>query len=93
MIVIKKFGASWCGPCKRYNPILDRVSKERDDIAVIHIDVDEDKELASKYGVRGVPFTVLEREDGTPIVGFQGAQTYTELNKIIEIYKNEGKVQ
>lgn len=53
--VIVDFWATWCGPCKMIAPILDTLSEERKDILIVKVDVDENKELAKKYGIRSIP--------------------------------------
>ena len=53
---VLKFSASWCGPCRAYKPTFEKVSKmdEFGDIEFEELDVDENEDLAVKYGIRGV---------------------------------------
>lgn len=53
--VLVDFYADWCGPCQMLSPIVDEVAEERDDIKVGKINVDEQMELAQKYGVMTIP--------------------------------------
>ncbi len=53
--VLVDFFATWCGPCKMIAPILDEIAGEREDIKVCKINVDEEPELASQYGVVSIP--------------------------------------
>jgi len=57
---VLKFSASWCGPCK----MLAMTVKELDDntVPITDVDIDENLELATKYGIRGVPTLVLLKE-------------------------------
>tara|TARA_B110000503_G_scaffold119317_1_gene181017 strand:- start:1389 stop:1646 length:258 start_codon:yes stop_codon:yes gene_type:complete len=55
-----RFTADWCGPCKVYGPIFDKVLENNDDWESVVVDVDEDSEMASQYSVRGIPMTILE---------------------------------
>ena len=87
MLNIKKFSATWCVPCKRYDPIITKVVESRDDVTLEKIDIEEFPDLASKYGVKGVPFTVLEDDEGTVLGGFSGAVTEANLRKIIDRYR------
>ena len=61
--VIIDFWAAWCGPCQMLSPIVDEVAEERDDIKVGKINVDEQMELAQKYGVMTIP-TLLVIKNG-----------------------------
>jgi len=61
--VLLDFWASWCGPCRMVSPIVDEISKERSDIVVGKVNVDEQPELASRYGVTGIP-TLIAFKNG-----------------------------
>ena len=87
MINIKKFSASWCVPCKRYDPIIQKVVDSRDDVTLERIDIEENPEEAAAYGVKSVPFTVLIDDSGTVLGGFAGAVSEKELHKVIDRYK------
>ena len=84
MIHIVKLGAEWCAPCRKYDPILDTVAAERDDITVTKIDIDQDPEVAKKYGVQGIPLTVFLNEVGEQIDQYQGPIGRIHLNKVID---------
>ena len=70
MKIAKYFTATWCGPCKAFKPIILELISEGYNIT-IH-DVDENQELASKYGVRSIPTMVIE-ENGVEVDRFIGA--------------------
>ena len=70
MRTAKYFTATWCGPCKAFKPIILELISEGYNIT-IH-DVDQNKELASKHGVRSIPTTVIE-ENGVEVDRFVGA--------------------
>lgn len=88
MITIVKFSATWCQPCKQYNPILYKVVEDRDDVELIEVDIEEDPDKAVAYGVQGVPYTVLQRGDEI-LGGFKGATTKGKLNQIIDSFKED----
>ena len=59
--VLLDFWASWCGPCRMVSPIVDEIAEERLDIAVGKVNVDEQPELAGKFGVASIPTLVILR--------------------------------
>jgi thioredoxin 1 len=63
-VVVAKFGAEWCTPCKFIDPIIERVGKQFEDKAkVISIDVEDEPDLATKYKIRNIP-TILYFKNG-----------------------------
>ncbi len=53
--VLLDFYADWCGPCRMVSPIVDEIAEERDDIKVCKVNVDDESELAEKFGVMSIP--------------------------------------
>lgn len=81
--VLVDFWASWCGPCKMLSPVIDEIAGERDDIKVGKVNVDEQPELAQKYGVMSIP-TVLVIKGGEEVNKSVGAVPKKALLDLID---------
>jgi thioredoxin 1 len=57
--VLIDFFAAWCGPCTMVSPLVDEIAQERSDIKVCKVDVDDQGELASRFGVSSIPMLVV----------------------------------
>ena len=57
--VLIDFWAAWCGPCKMLSPIVDQVAEENSDIKVCKVNIDEEGELAIKFGIMSIPTLVV----------------------------------
>ena len=57
--VLLDFYADWCGPCRMVAPVVEEIAKERDDVLVGKINVDESPELANTFGVFSIPTLVV----------------------------------
>ena len=64
--VVIDFWAAWCGPCRMLSPILDTVAAEHDEIKVGKVNVDEQQELAARFGVMSIP-TLIVFKDGKKV--------------------------
>jgi len=54
------FWAQWCGPCRMMNPIIEEVKNDvGDSVTILKVDVDQNKEVAIKYGIRSIPTLIL----------------------------------
>ena len=79
--VLIDFFATWCGPCKMVSPIVDQIVEENADIKVCKINIDEQSELASAFGVMSIP-TLVALKDGKEITRTVGAVPKSNILKM-----------
>lgn len=85
MLILKKFSAAWCGPCKSFEPVVEDVCEELgDSIRLEKIDVDKSLDLARKYNVRTIPYLVLEDEKGNVLWTRSGTMNKTLLLTVLQ---------
>src|ERR687886_1848316 len=86
--VIVDFWAEWCGPCHMVAPVLDQIAEERaDELDVVKVNIDEEPEIASRYGVMSIPTIVLFK-DGEPKAAAIGAQPKGPLEKALGLVES-----
>ena len=67
------FWATWCGPCKLMNPILDEVEKENPSLTITRVNIDSDKDMVDQYKIQSVPTYVILK-DGKEVDRIIGAK-------------------
>lgn len=85
MLVVKKFSAEWCQPCRQMAPVFDEVKTENPNIQFIEIDVDTNRDIAIQSGVSSVP-TIIFEKDGQQVYRFSGVKPKSAINNIIKQY-------
>jgi thioredoxin 1 len=71
MLVVKKYFATWCQPCKQLNPIFEELQSEMPNVQFQTIDVDQNRDAAVEANVSSVP-TVIFEKDGQQVYRFSG---------------------
>jgi thioredoxin 1 len=79
--VVVDFWAEWCGPCHAVTPVLEKIADERkDELKVVKLNIDEEQEIAQRYGIVSIPTIVLFK-DGEPAAAAIGAQPKGALER------------
>jgi len=60
--VLLDFWATWCGPCKMIAPLVEQIAREREDILVGKVNVDEEMELAMQFGITSIPTLIVLKQ-------------------------------
>ena len=81
--VLVDFWASWCGPCRMLSPIVDEIAEEVQTIKVGKVNVDEQQDLAGKFGVMSIP-TIILFKNGQPVNKSVGAKSKAALLDFIK---------
>ena len=86
-IVLLDFWAEWCGPCKTFGPIFEKVSEQHDDITFGKIDTDEQQALGAAFEVRSIP-TIMAIRDGVMVFKQAGVLPEAALEDLIKQVKD-----
>lgn len=80
--VLIDFWASWCGPCRIMGPVVDEIAKERPDVKVGKVNVDDESELASAFGIMSIP-TLVVMKDGKVVNSSVGVRPKGDILRMI----------
>ena len=82
-IVLIDWWADWCGPCRAFAPVYDRVAEGNPDVTFGKIDTDREQELASAFSIRSIPTLMIFR-DGIPLFAQPGALPQEALEDLLQ---------
>ncbi len=88
--VLVYFTASWCGPCKQYGPILEKVVNEaKGRLKLAKVDIDKSPQLAQQFRIQSVPMVYIFLQ-GQPLDGFQGPMQESQLKQLLAQFIEAG---
>lgn len=76
--VLLDFWAGWCGPCRMVSPIVEEIARERPDVKVGKINIDEQRELAEQFQIMSIP-TLMVVRDGRVVRQAVGARPKSQI--------------
>ena len=82
-IVFIDWWADWCGPCKAFAPVYEKMAEANPDIKFAKIDTDKEQELAAAFGIRSIPTLMIFR-DGIPLFAQPGALPQQALEELVQ---------
>ncbi len=86
MLKVYKGGATWCGPCRMVDPIIEELKQNYPDVDIISFDVDNDPALAETFNIRNIPAVIFVKGN-REVERVVGAKPYAVYSSLINSYK------
>ena len=86
-VILLDFWADWCGPCRMLSPIVDKLAEEMPEIKVGKVNVDEQPNLASMFGIDSIP-TLAVVQDRHTLTGMVGVHDKADIKAMLEKCKS-----
>ena len=81
--VLVDFWAVWCGPCKMLSPVVDQIAEETEGVKFGKVNIDEEMDLAEKYGIMSIP-TLMLFKNGEPVNQIVGVQPKANIENMLK---------
>ncbi len=81
--VLVDFWAVWCGPCKMLSPVVDQIAEETEGVKFGKVNIDEEMDLAEKYGIMSIP-TLMLFKNGEPVNQLVGVQPKAVIENMLK---------
>jgi len=85
-IVLVDFWAEWCGPCKRFGPIYEKMSEQYEGVTFAKLDTDANQQLSGQLGIEGIP-TLMAFREGVLVFNQAGALPGPALKEVVDAVK------
>jgi thioredoxin 1 len=82
-IVLVDFWAAWCGPCRQFGPIFEKVSEKYGDVAFVKVDTEAEQELSGALGITSIP-TIMAFRENVLVFSHSGVLSEPQLGNIVE---------